>query len=306
MKRLAVVALFLACQPPGGSPSHPTKPAQQVSLRDFVGDWRWVFRAEESATARVEDEQWQLRADPAQPARLVGRYLRTVEVRSTDRVPFQCNQRLYYRQRALFDVVGELRGTELVLRETAYKTEPSPCDHGFRHLGEYHIEPNGNRITLRWDKGSQTLWQIDASAKPLQAVPWTETSDPTGPWRWQTTSYDDDGNVRDEAEWWEITRRTETRLDMTYRRRVVVRSPDGKPIACANAPSWTFDDAYVLAGQREEEHWHFNELAVEPGDHPCLRTTPKRALDEATAEQIGNFLVLEWRGKRRQILYRPE
>ena len=192
MKRLAVVALFLACQPPGGSPSHPTKPAQQVSLRDFVGDWRWVFRAEESATARVEDEQWQLRADPAQPARLVGRYLRTVEVRSTDRVPFQCNQRLYYRQRALFDVVGELRGTELVLRETAYKTEPSPCDHGFRHLGEYHIEPNGNRITLRWDKGSQTLWQIDASAKPLQAVPWSETSDPTGPWRWQTTSYDDD------------------------------------------------------------------------------------------------------------------
>ena len=53
-------------------------------------------------------------------------------------------------------------------------------------------------------------------------------------------------------------------------------APDGKPIACAGAPSWTFDDAYVLDGQREEEHWHFHELAVEPGDHPCLRATPQR------------------------------
>jgi len=38
---------------------------------------------------------------------------------------------------------------------------------------------------------------------------------------------------------------------------------------------------------------------------PCLRTTPHRALDEATAEQIGDYLILAWRGKRRQILYRP-
>ena len=307
MKCLAVVALVLACQPPGGTTaSHPVEPAKQVTLLDVVGDWRWVYRADEAATSRVEDEQWQLRADPTAPTRLVGRYLRTVEVRSTDRIPFRCNQRLYYRQRAMFDVVAELQGTEFVVRETAYKAEPSPCDHGFRHMSEYRMEPHGNRLTLHWDKGAQTLWQIDAAAAPLRDAPWTEKPDPIGPWRWQTTSFDDDGNVRDEAEWWEITRRTDTRLDMTYRRRVTVRSPDGKQIVCANAPSWTFDDAYVLSGQKEEEHWHFYELAVEPGDHPCLRATPKRALDEATAEQIGDFLVLEWRGKRRQILYRAE
>jgi hypothetical protein len=29
-------------------------------------------------------------------------------------------------------------------------------------------------------------------------------------------------------------------------------------------------------------------------------------MDEATAEQLGSYLVLEWRGKRRQVLYRPE
>lgn len=304
MKRLAVAALFVACQPPGPS-SHPVQPAQQVTLLDYVGTWRWLFHAEEAATSRVEEEQWQLRADPAAPMRLIGRYLRTVEVRSTDHVPFQCNQRLWYRQRAIFDVVAEIEGTDVVVRETGYRAEPSPCDHGFRHVSEYRLEPRGNRLTLRWDKGSQTLWQIDATSAPLRDAPWTESPEPTGPWRWQATSYDDDGNVRDEAEWWEITRRTDTRLDMTYRRRVTVRNPDGQTIACANAPSWTFDDAYVLTGQKEEEHWHFYELAVEPGDHPCLRATPKRALDEATAEQIGDFIVLEWRGKRRQILYRP-
>jgi hypothetical protein len=62
----------------------------------------------------------------------------------------------------------------------------------------------------------------------------------------------------------------------------------------------------VLDGHREEEHWHFYERATEPGDHPCLRVTPRRALDEATAEQLGDYLVLEWRGKRRQVLYRSE
>lgn len=303
MVKRALVLLVVACQPQG---SHPSRPAQQFTLLDLVGGWRWVHRTEEGTTSRVEDEQWRLRPDPKAPSRLVGRYLRTVDVRSTDRVPFQCNQRLSYRQRALYDVVAEIHGNTFVVRETAARAEPSPCDHGFRHLGQYNVDLRGNRLVLRWDKGTQTLWQLDEATAALPEPPWSATPQPTGAWRWQATSYDDDGNVRDEAEWWEITRRTDTRLDATYRRRVTVRNPDGKPIACANAPSWSFDDAYVMTAQREEEHWHFYEVAVEPGDHPCTRATPRRTLDEATAEQIGDFLVFEWRGKRRQILYRPE
>jgi hypothetical protein len=307
MKRLALAALVVACQRPAASSSqHPTEPGEQISLLDLAGTYRWLLRSNEDGTSRVETEQWQLRSDPSAAGHLIGRYLRTVEVRSLDRQPFACNQQLYYRQRAVFDVVAEARGKDFIIRETAYKAEPSPCDHGFRHLSEYRIESRGNRLVLHWDKGFQTLWQVDGANPTLAEPPWPATPEPTGPWRWQATSFDDDGNIQDEAEWWEITRRTDTRLDATYRRRVVVRSPSGGPIACANAPSWTFDDAYVLAGQKEEEHWRFTELAVEPGDHPCLRTTPRRALDEATAEQIGDFLVLEWRGKRRQILYRPE
>ncbi len=307
---LLVISLALAaCQPPStsASTSRPTTTAEQYHLLDLVGSWRWLHRAEESGTARVEDEQWTLVPDPTSPARLIGRYLRTVEIRSTDGVPFRCNQRPWYRQRAMYDVIAQVDGDVFRVTETRYQAEPSPCDHGFRHTSSYTVEPRGNRVVLRWDAGSQTLWHVDDTVGALPDPPWkAEPVEPTGPWRWQATSYDDDGNVRDEAEWWELTRRTDTRLDATYRRRVTVRNPDGQAISCANAPSWTYDDAYVLSGQREEEHWHLYELAVEPGDHPCLRTTPKRTIDEATAEQIGDFLVLEWRGKRRQVLYRPD
>ena len=307
-RHAALFALALACQPPGaGTPTtRPAPAAQPFVLPDLVGSWRWILHTTEQATSRVEDEQWRLNPDPAGPGRLIGRYVRTVEVRSLDRVPFSCNQRLWYRQRSAYDVVVSLGDRGFDVHETAYTTEPSPCDHAFRKLGDYQAEPRGNRLTLRWADGSQTLWQTDDAVGPLPATPWPDHYEPVGPWRWDATSFDSDGNVRDEHEWWEITRRSDTRLDATYRRRVTVRSPDGSPIACANAPSWSFDDAYVLDGQREEEHWHFHELAVEPGDHPCLRATPRRTLDEATAEQIGDFVILEWRGKRREILYRPD
>lgn len=304
----ALVVALAACQPPASpSASRPAPPARQYSVLDLVGTWQWMLRTDEAGTSRVEAETWHFHPDPTQPTHLVGSYVRTVEVRSLDRVPFRCNQRPWYRQRAVYDVTldGDARGNFKV-HEAGYTTEPSPCDHGFRHIDDYAAVPHGTRLTLHWTDGSQTLWKTSSTNEPLPAAPWPATYDPTGAWRWDVTSYDDDGNIRDETEWWQITRRTADRLDATYRRRVTVRSPDGQPIACANAPSWTFDDAYVLDGQKEEEHWHFYELAVEPGDHPCLHATPKRNLDEATAEQIGDFFVLEWRGKRREILYRAE
>ena len=93
-----------------------------------------MLRTDEASTSRVEDEVWRLRPDPTAPARLVGRYLRSVEIRSTDRVPFQCNQRLWYRQRALYDVTVDLDGQGVVVHETGYQAETSPCDHGFRQM----------------------------------------------------------------------------------------------------------------------------------------------------------------------------
>lgn len=307
MKRL-LVAWACACQPAGaGTPTtRPAPPPRLYLLTDLVGGWRWLLRTGEAGTTRVESEAWRLRPTPGIPTQLSGRYLRVVEVRSDDRVPFACNQRPWYRQRALYDVTVEPTAAGFAVRETGYQAEASPCDHGFRRVGSYAGDADGERFTLSWDGGSQTLWQIDADLAELPVAPWPAVPELAGPWRWDATSYDDAGNLRDESEWWEITRRGEARIDLTYRRRVTVRSPDGSTIACAGGPTWSFDDAYVLDGAREEEHWHLHELAADPGEHPCLRATPRRSLDEATAEQIGDFLVLEWRGKRRQVLYRPE
>lgn len=306
MKTFAALLVVAACQPPGSpNTTRPAPPLRAYTLADLVGGWHWALRTQEAGTTRVEDEQWRFRPG-AVPTQLVGRYVRSVEVRSDDRVPFLCNQRPWYRQRAVYEVTVDITAAAFGVHETDYRAEPSPCDHGFRKTGDYAADLDGPRLTLRWDGGKQTLDEVDERVADLPDDPWPETYPLTGAWRWDATSYDDDGNLRDETEWWDLVRRTDTKIDATYRRRVTVRSPDGKPITCANAPSWSFDDAYVLDGQREEEHWHFYELASDPGDHPCLRNAPHRTLDEATAEQIGDYLVLEWRGKRRQILYRPE
>jgi len=308
MVRAALVALVAACGPPGAS-TPTTRPAPspfQYTLTDLVGGWRWLLRTTDNGTTRIEEERWRFRHTDS-PTKLIGRYVRTVEVRSEDRVPFTCNQRPWYRQRAVFDVTVDLLPAGFAIKETEYRAEPSPCDHGFRHVGDYTAELTGDRLTLAFTGGTQTLFQVDDDLRAdLPIDPWPNKPEISGPWRWDASSYDDDNNLKTEHEWWEVTKRSETQIDLTYRRRVITTSSDGKPIPCANATSWSFDDAYVLDGQREEEHWHFHELAAEPGDHPCLKATPKRSLDEATAEQLGDYLVLEWRGKRRQVLYRPE
>lgn len=287
-------------------------PPGQFTLGDLIGGWRWLHRTTEDGTTRIEDEVWRFRPIPGELTRLIGRYVRTVEVHSDDRVAFRCNQRPWYRQRAVFDVEVTIAASGFTIRETAHRAEPSPCDRGFRRLGVYAAELAGVRLALKFDEpggtspGVQTLWKIDGENAELPDEPWLADPPLAGAWRWDSTAYDDDGNIRDETEWWQIAQTSETRLDATYRRRVTVRAPaGGAPIACANAPSWSFDDAYVLVARREDEHWRFTELAGEAAPHPCLRGTPRRDLDEATAAQVGEHVILEWRGKRRQVLYRP-
>jgi len=305
--KLLLLTLVAACQPPGAStPTRPAPPVSIYQMADLVGGWRWLLRTNEAGTTRVEAEAWRFRPAAGIPTQLSGRYVRDVEVRSDDRAPFGCNQRPWYRQRAVYDVTVQATAGGFAIQETDYQAESSPCDHGFRRLGGYTGTFTGNGFTLTWGGGTQTLWQIDDELTDLPLAPWPTRPQLAGAWRWDATSYDGTGNVRDENEWWELTRRSDTQIDATYRRRVTVRSPDGAAIPCAGASSWSFDDAYLLYGQREEEHWHFYELAADPAAHPCLAATPQRSLDEATAEQIGDYLVLEWRGKRRQILYRPE
>ena len=299
-------SLAVACQPARSTPATTRaapSPLDTFGLRDLVGDWRWLYKTDEAGTARIEQEQWRFVPIDGDPDHLAGRYVRDVDVTSTDRIPFECNQRTRYRQRAAFDVIVD---RDFTIHEKSYVTEPSPCDHGFRHVGDYKVQIGSSRIVLAFDGGEQTLWRVADRTEPLADPPWPKDYDLAGTWRWQNTSIDDDGNLRDETEWWELVHRTDAVLDGTYRRRVTVRSSDGKPLPCAGAAQWTFDDAYVVEAERDEEHWHVHETAADPGDHACLRATPRRNLDEADAEQIGDYIVLEWRGKRRQVLYRPE
>jgi len=312
--KLALVALLAtaACEPIGRphqpATTYPAPLAQVATTRDLVGTWAWSFASEVDNTARAETERWYfLPADPATPGTLRGRYTRDVEIRTIDRLPFRCNQEPRYRQRAVFDVTAVLDPTTLhfAITETAVQAEVSPCDHGLRKTARYEGTLANGTLALAFPGGSQTLHQTSRAEPVLPAPPWPLRPPLFGAWRWTATSYDDDGNIRDETEWWELTRKSETRIDATYRRRVTVRSPDGVAvIPCAHGPLWRFDDAYVLEGTREEEHWRFIELAVEPGDHACMRTTPRRALDEMTVEQLGDYLLVEWRGKRRQVLHR--
>src|SRR6185436_18061263 len=110
------------------------------ALAEVVGTWRWLLRTTNEGTTRIEDEEWRFRPG-ATPTQLLGRYVRTVEVRSDDGVPFQCNQRPWYRQRAVFDVTVEPKPDAngkrggFTIAETEYRAEPGPCDHGFRHVG---------------------------------------------------------------------------------------------------------------------------------------------------------------------------
>ncbi len=305
MRAAAIAVVLAGCTPAAPTTTRPAPLEQVYTLRDLAGTWRWILHADDRGTSRTEDEEWQFRPVPGSPDQLVGRYTRSVEVRSLDKLPFACNQHPTYRQRAVFDVAATLETSgRFTVVETGYRTEPGPCDHGFRHVGTYVGQLAGGKLALTWDGGDQTLLKTDDVDHALVEPPWPAKPELAGTWRWDASSVDDDGNQRDETEWWEITRRTETRLDATYRRRVVVHALDGKPITCANAPQWRFDDAYILEGQRDEDHWHFVELAATPGDHPCLRATPRRALDESNAEQLGDYLLLEWRGKRRQVLHR--
>ena len=94
MRLLLLFALVAACQPQAsGAPTTRPAPAAGVLMSDLVGGWRWMLRTREDGTTRVETESWRLRPAVGDPTRLAGRYLRDVEVRSDDRVPFGCDQR---------------------------------------------------------------------------------------------------------------------------------------------------------------------------------------------------------------------
>ena len=296
---LAAVACGPAQRPPGSGALDPRTPAS------LVGEWRWVKLTEEAGTRRTEDERWQF--IPGGVGVVLGRYLRDVTVQSTDGMPFACNQATEYHQRAVFDVEVTAPTRGALVRETGYRAEPSPCDHGFRKLGQYAATVGEQQAVLRWDDGEATLLRTGPPPAALIAPSWTgDHPDPLGAWTWSATWLEPRGPRRTATEAWQIANGPDATLNATVVRTVETVDPDGATIACAGTDRWTSTERIALEGRPAEgDVLRFREVAVEATPHPCQRTSPNRILDDATLEQIGDFLVLEWRGDRRQVLARP-
>lgn len=323
-----MLAALPGCELPGAD-----RPSPFFAAFALYGTWEWSHAVDEPGVHRVERELWKW-IPASTPGVVHGQYLREVTVTS-DSLPFACNQDQQYTQRAWFEVEARAvtvtdDASRTVLRkkprtsvkieivETAYRTEPSPCDHGFRKLGRYLVTTLRDRAVLSFPEGRQTLRRTSAVGGPL-AVPWERQMPPlAGPWRWSTESVDEQGLWRSEDERWELALTNPgfdrgmgaaaehaKIFDAVVTRRVRITSPDGSIIPCAGASSYGFEDRYVLDGKRRGALIALQETGVAAGEHPCLRARAERSLDTATLEHLGDFLVLEWRGKRRQVLHRP-
>jgi hypothetical protein len=321
-----LIALAAACDAPEPPTAARPAVADMVLAGALIGDWQWTVTIDEPGLRRVEREHWRIAPSPAPDGALPGAYLREVEVTATDGVPFVCNQRTRYTQRARFDLRATALDGNVVIEETGFRAEPSPCDHGFRRLGHYFARVGPRRLDLRWEigddapattadaprTGTQTLTRVPrpptrtATADALEASWPGDVATWNGPWRWQIRTVDDARRVRDEREEWELTVGG-SGAAATYRRTVTVHAATGAPLPCAGAASYTYVDHYVLEGALSPDRdgiLELREVAVDPGQHPCLDASP-RALDSVTAELDGEYVELTWRGKRRQVLHRP-
>lgn len=238
-----------------------------------------------------------------------GRYRRDVAVIALDGKPFLCNQQPAYLQSAVFDVQVGVEAGELVIDELGYRTGASPCEPGFRRLGRYRAAIERPHVHLRWEGGEQTLQRVpdDSFATgdlELTALPAEMAARYSGAWHWSMRSYDDQNQIVEEEESWELAVGDDGTAGGTYVREVTVWSGDGTDLACARARSWHFTDRYTVRGKVVDGLLDLEEVAVDPGKHACLSATPDRHLDTATGLTIGEHIVLTWRGKRKQVLHR--
>jgi hypothetical protein len=135
------------------------RPAAQPAAEaraDLTGEWVWEHRAVGlDGERRVEQERWVLEQHGGE---LRGHYESTVTLTSGDDRPFRCSRAVEYTTHASFDVVGRVEDdNRVLLRETAVKVQPGPCDPGQRRLASYTGSAVPGALTLDWGGGRQTL-----------------------------------------------------------------------------------------------------------------------------------------------------
>jgi hypothetical protein len=279
----------------------PAPPEARISALDVDGQWRWSMVTEEDGVRRVEVERWRLQARGAN--RIGGTYERTVTFLAQSGVPFTCNQDLSYELRTVYQVEGTVRdGKGVELSELDYQTAPSPCDTGYRSLASSHYQGErvGERLVLRWRSGEQTLWREAAAPRVPQEHLATRAA-VTGTWRWQSRSQQGT-QVRIEIEDWDLAENPAGAITGTVARTVTIFDAEGQRHDCSGDTFYRYRDRYTVRGYRTGTSIGLHETAALPEPHPCL-VHEERHLDAAVGELSGDYVVLTWRGGRKQVLH---
>ncbi len=296
---LIVLTVSFGCSGPAKTASRPsvaTPPGPTIA-----GTWAWLHDGTIDDIRSTETETWTLTVDGG---KVSGHYDRLVVFESSTGVPFDCNQHIRYGLRTRYAVEGTVVDGEITLSETSYEVTPSPCEQSHRKLKSYKalLSPDGDTLALLWTDGKQNLRRVPEGTVIEGAGPAVPESSTTGRWTWQTINLMADGTKRLEIEsWYLIEQDGEIRGD--YRRELTVSGEDGETIECAGEASYRYTDRFKVRGSRKADTLHIVELSAEHADHPCA--APNRSFDEATGALYGDYIVLTWRGRRRQVLRRP-
>ena len=288
------------------------------ALASLAGEWRWSHAGVDGEVSWIERERWYFTdgaaataaAGPteASPRTISGRYVREVTFTSIGE-PFVCNQSQQYVQRAQFDLSATVTGNQIDIVETTYRAEPSPCDHGFRSLGSYQAVLGATTATLRFPDGAQTLLRAGPAPTTLPTAVWPgEAPTLAGAWAWRGVIHTDTER-REQRETWSLVVADDGTVSGTTVRSVEIRDAAGLGLACAGGGPLRLDETVTMSGQPAEDRTLLREVDVAsstvPAVHSCGAMASERVTDSAYAELFGDAVVLQWRGKRRQVLIRP-
>ncbi|MFI5290184.1 MAG: hypothetical protein ACHQ17_11070 [Polyangia bacterium] len=144
--------------PPGDSSGGMVTRTAAESSTPVDGTWQWELRSiDADGDERTEQEEWHL-TETADGIR--GYYDRTVKRERGDGT-FTCNHTPSYETATRYTVVGQRFGDRVMLTETEYKADKSPCDNALRRLDTYqgHVE-DPDTLVLSWGPGNQLLRRI--------------------------------------------------------------------------------------------------------------------------------------------------
>lgn len=291
-----MLAVAAGCGPTArAQPDHTGKAPSEKQLE---GNWMWSHAEDRDGVRRLEKELWTLRR---RGDAIEGEYRRSATLESLTGTPFECNQHESYELVTVYRVEGRVAADSIELRETSFETTPSPCESNFRKLASYRGQlVDGGGLTLRWKGGSQTL---SKSQQPAGMLPRPEATT-TGSWRWQNRAEGKSGRrVRVELEQWQLAQTEAGELTGTYVRTVDVVDESGTAFDCNGKASYQYRDRYTVRGSIQGNRVLVAEISVDAAPHAC-NSSDERHLDTARGELVGDYIVLAWRGRNRQVLRR--